>query len=39
VGMTTDKQGIAIPANPGRGAVWFSYDGGQSWKPSKVSGT
>jgi hypothetical protein len=39
VGMTTDKQGIAIPANPGLGAVWFSYDGGQSWKPSKVSGT
>ena len=37
VGMTTDEQGIALPANPALGAVWFTFDGGQTWKPSKVS--
>ena len=39
VGMTTDKQGIALPANPALGTVWFTFDGGQTWKPSKVSGS
>jgi hypothetical protein len=38
VGMTTDQQGIALPANPAAGTVWFSYDGGQSWHPSAVTG-
>ena len=37
VGMTTDAQGIALPANPGVGTVWFTFDGGQTWTPSKVS--
>jgi hypothetical protein len=37
VGMTTDTQGVAVPANPAAGAVWFTYDGGQSWTPSKIS--
>ncbi len=37
VGMTTDAQGIALPANPGVGTVWFTFDGGKTWAPSKVS--
>jgi len=36
VGMTTDKQGIALPADPAGGTVWFTFDGGLIWKPSKV---
>src|ERR1700719_4082217 len=31
VGMTTDGQGIALPANPAAGTVWFTFDGGQTW--------
>jgi hypothetical protein len=38
VGMTTDSQGVAVPADPAAGAVWFTFDGGQSWPPSKISG-
>jgi len=38
VGMTTDAQGIALPADPAVGTVWFTFDGGQSWAPSAVSG-
>jgi hypothetical protein len=37
VGMTTDEQGIALPADPSAGTVWFTYDGGQTWKPSPVA--
>jgi hypothetical protein len=37
VGMTTDKQGIALPADPASGMVWFTFDGGQSWAPSDVT--
>jgi hypothetical protein len=37
VGMTTDEQGIALPANPAAGTVWFTFDGGKSWAPSRVS--
>jgi photosystem II stability/assembly factor-like uncharacterized protein len=36
VGMTTDAQGIALPADPSSGAVWFTFDGGQSWQPFGV---
>jgi hypothetical protein len=39
VGMTTDSQGIALPANPASGTVWFTYDGGHSWQPSHLSGS
>jgi hypothetical protein len=39
VGMTTDEQGVALPANPAAGTVWFTFDGGQSWQPSPVSGS
>ncbi|HEV3288909.1 MAG TPA: sialidase family protein [Streptosporangiaceae bacterium] len=38
VGMTTASQGFAIPADPGQHAIWFTYDGGQTWAPSPVSG-
>jgi hypothetical protein len=38
VGMTTKEQGVALPANPAAGTVWFTYDGGLSWHPSEVSG-
>jgi hypothetical protein len=36
VGMTNDDQGIALPADPNTGAVWFTFDGGQTWKPSAL---
>jgi hypothetical protein len=39
VGMTTDEQGVALPANPAAGTVWLTYDGGQSWQPFAVSGS
>jgi photosystem II stability/assembly factor-like uncharacterized protein len=38
VGMTTDQQGVALPADPQAGTVWFTFDGGQTWAPSTVSG-
>jgi hypothetical protein len=37
VGMTTDNQGVAVPADPTARAVWFTYDGGQTWVPSPIS--
>src|SRR5690242_13543458 len=37
VGMTTGEQGIALPADPSAGTVWFTYDGGHTWKPSAVA--
>jgi photosystem II stability/assembly factor-like uncharacterized protein len=37
VGMTTDAQGVALPADPMAGTVWFTYDGGKTWTPSRVS--
>jgi hypothetical protein len=39
VGMTSDEQGVAVPANPAAGAVWFTFDGGLSWQPSSISGS
>jgi hypothetical protein len=36
VGMTTTAQGVAIPADQGVHAVWFSYDGGRHWRPSSL---
>ena len=37
VGMTTDVQGVALPANPTAGTVWFTFDGGKTWTPTSVS--
>ena len=36
VGMTTDDQGIALPANPSLHQVWMTYDGGLSWTPISI---
>jgi hypothetical protein len=36
VGMTTADQGIALPADPSAGTVWFTFDGGQTWTPSQL---
>jgi photosystem II stability/assembly factor-like uncharacterized protein len=36
-GMTTDAQGVAVPAGPSQPAVWFTYDGGGTWQRSPVS--
>jgi hypothetical protein len=38
VGMTTGEQGVALPADPAAGTVWFTFDGGLSWHPSAVAG-
>jgi photosystem II stability/assembly factor-like uncharacterized protein len=35
--MTTDAQGVAVPADPSQHAVWFTYDGGSTWQRSPVS--
>jgi hypothetical protein len=37
VGMTTDEQGVALPADPSAGTVWFTFDGGQNWKASRLN--
>ncbi len=39
IGMTTDEQGIALPADPSAGTVWFTFDGGQTWTASKLNGS
>jgi hypothetical protein len=36
VGMTTSQQGVAVPADTGLHAVWFSYDGGLRWQKSAI---
>jgi hypothetical protein len=36
VGMTSSGQGVAIPADQGLHAVWFTYDGGKRWRESLV---
>ena len=39
IGMTTDEQGIALPADPSAGTIWFTFDGGKTWSPSKLNGS
>ncbi len=36
VGMTTPEQGVAVPADAGLHAVWFTHDGGLSWQRSTI---
>lgn len=36
VGMTTAAQGVAVPADTGEHAVWFTYDGGRIWRKSPI---
>jgi hypothetical protein len=35
-GMTTDAQGVAVPAGPAQHSVWLTYDGGHTWQPSSA---
>jgi photosystem II stability/assembly factor-like uncharacterized protein len=37
VGMTTSMQGVAVPVDPAQHAIWFTYDGAVSWRPSPLS--
>jgi hypothetical protein len=37
VGMTSDGQGVAVPANADLHQVWMTYDGGLSWAPSTIA--
>jgi BNR/Asp-box repeat len=36
VGMTDPDQGVAVPADVTQHAVWFTFDGGQSWHASPI---
>jgi hypothetical protein len=33
VGMTTNDQGVAVPANASLHEIWMTFDGGQTWAP------
>jgi hypothetical protein len=37
-GMTTDAQGVAVPAGSAQHSVWLTYDGGRTWQPSSAGG-
>ena len=37
IGMTTAQRGVAVPANATLGEVFVTEDGGQTWRPSKIS--
>jgi hypothetical protein len=36
VGMTSDTQGVAVPANTSLHEVWLTSDGGLTWSPSPI---
>jgi hypothetical protein len=36
VGMTTDDQGVAVPANASLHEVWMTHNGGLTWEPSAI---
>jgi hypothetical protein len=38
VGMTTPKDGVAIPANPSPAGIYITVDGGQTWQQSPITG-
>jgi hypothetical protein len=38
VGMTSDSQGVALPARASLGEVFITTDGGQSWSASPIAG-
>jgi hypothetical protein len=38
VGMTSPAQGVAVPADASLNAVWFTFDGAQSWQASAIKG-
>ena len=38
VGMTDQRQGVAVPADPGLHEIFVSTDGGSTWRPSVIRG-
>jgi photosystem II stability/assembly factor-like uncharacterized protein len=34
--MTSPAQGVAVPADTAQHAVWFTFDGGQTWQASPI---
>jgi hypothetical protein len=34
VGMTTDEQGVALPASVNLHQIWMTFDGGATWAPA-----
>jgi hypothetical protein len=38
VGMTTDTQGVALPADTSLHEIWMTFDGGTTWTPSSIAG-
>jgi photosystem II stability/assembly factor-like uncharacterized protein len=38
VGMTSQEQGVAVPASPSNHVIWFTYDGGLTWDGSAIKG-
>ena len=38
VGMTTDEQGVALPADTSLHEIWMTFDGGTTWTPSSIAG-
>jgi hypothetical protein len=38
VGMTTDSQGVALPADTTRHEIWMTFDNGLTWAPRTVAG-
>jgi hypothetical protein len=36
VGMTTEQQGVAVPADPAAGKIFITKDGGLTWQPSTI---
>jgi hypothetical protein len=36
VGMTTDTQGVALPANTGLNEIWMTFTGGQTWAAKPI---
>jgi hypothetical protein len=34
VGLTTDEQGVALPADTSLHEIWMTFDGGQTWSPA-----
>jgi hypothetical protein len=37
-GMTTDSQGVALPADTTRHEIWMTFDGGLKWAPRTIAG-
>ena len=38
VGMTTNTQGVALPADTSLHEIWMTIDGGTTWTPTSITG-